>query len=231
MCKKLINKKTRGFSLVELMVVVAIMGTLASIAIPAYNAYRKSAKKTAYRTDLLSLHKGWLAFGVELDSFCERETSPTNPNFSNVGMASLLSSKLYGVTQSLSNASCATGTLTPSSCDPAPGATTNPCSGCTGGGAFSAAVPARQGPGKANFIGFGAATSACGITVANNQEKMEDTVTADTDCELDVTTYKMGVYGHLSGATWIPIQVQQTGVVDERAEGEQNTTTLNSTCT
>ena len=45
--------KKRGFSLVELMVVVAIMGTLAAIAIPAYNEYRKSAKKTAYRTDLL----------------------------------------------------------------------------------------------------------------------------------------------------------------------------------
>jgi len=35
-------------------------------AISAYNEYRKSAKKTAYRTDLLAVHKGWLAFGVEL---------------------------------------------------------------------------------------------------------------------------------------------------------------------
>ena len=55
-------KNKKGFSLVELMVVVAIMGTLAAIAIPAYNEYRKSAKKAAYKADLSSLHKGWLSF-------------------------------------------------------------------------------------------------------------------------------------------------------------------------
>ena len=89
-------KNKRGFSLVELMVVVAIMGTLAAIAIPAYNEYRKSAKKSAYKADLTSLHKGWLAFGVELDSFCERRTNPKDASIKNVGMESLFSSKLYG---------------------------------------------------------------------------------------------------------------------------------------
>ena len=95
MTNKLKNK--RGFSLVELMVVVAIMGTLASIAIPAFSEYRKSAKRAAYRTDLTSLHKSWLAFGVELDSFCERDTDPEEASIANVGMASLFSgSRYYG---------------------------------------------------------------------------------------------------------------------------------------
>ena len=61
--KNLKNKK--GFSLVELMVVVAIMGVLSAIAIPSYSNYRKTAKKSAYKADLVSLHKGWLAFSVE----------------------------------------------------------------------------------------------------------------------------------------------------------------------
>ena len=83
-------KNKRGFSLVELMVVVAIMGVLSAIAIPAYNDYRKTAKKSAYKADLTSLHKGWLAFSVELDSFCDRESDPRNVNIKHVGMGFII---------------------------------------------------------------------------------------------------------------------------------------------
>ena len=228
------NKKSkRGFSLVELMVVVAIMGTLAAIAIPAYNEYRKSAKKAAYKADLSSLHKGWLAFGVEIDSFCERETNPRNASINNVGMESLISSKLYGpITGTISTCTCAGGTSPVSGQLLLVGACNDAISGTTcaadGGTWATGDTYTANGPGKSNFIGFGAATcSSVNVSTAQVQDTITDFVD-NTDCTLDVATYKMGVGGYISGNTYFSQHITETGVLGD--EGEDVAGTVPTGC-
>ena len=186
MTNKLKNK--RGFSLVELMVVVAIMGTLASIAIPAFNEYRKSAKKASYRADLTSLHKSWLAFGVELDSFCERESGAQAADrvasIVNVGMESLSGSKYYGDNPGKNNF-IGFGAF----------ATTNPCPG----GAWTASTHIQSDN-----------TSSSTALVINNAAAQ-----IDAGCTLSIVDYRMGVFGHVGGVEYFGLNIRETGVVED----------------
>ena len=162
-----------------------------------------------------------------MDSYCERETLPIAASIGTVGMQSLTSSKLYGVTRTTDTCDCACSG--PPGC--AGGTYANASCSITGATACGSAalIPARPGPGKHNFIGFDATTCTAGgvaIPVANLQ--MEDTFT-DAQCTVGVTSYKMGVYGHISGTDFIGIQIQHNGVVNERAAGA-DPVTQNLTC-
>ena len=186
------------------MVVVAIMGTLAAIAIPAYNEYRKTAKKGAYKADLTSLHKGWLAFGVELDNFCQRETSPSGASIQNVGMVSLLTSKLYGG-----------GSAQPARCSISGHSTSAACTGATPvAGVWLPAITTTSSPAKSNFIGFGDDDCTNSVTAIVVQDS---SITPDDDCELDEGSYTMGVFGHISGASYHGAKLDDNGVFTEQS--------------
>jgi general secretion pathway protein G len=52
---QLINKVNQGFTLVEMMITVAIIGILAAIALPAYNNYVERAKVSTAITDIATM--------------------------------------------------------------------------------------------------------------------------------------------------------------------------------
>ena len=58
--KKLLNK--RGFTLIELMIVVAILGILAAVAIPAFINYMKRAKTSEATVNVDRMYEGAVAF-------------------------------------------------------------------------------------------------------------------------------------------------------------------------
>lgn len=77
-----IPKQLRGFTLIELMIVVAVVAVLAAIAIPSYQEYIRRSQRAEARAEVLRA-EGWLErFYTENNRYSSNAANDANAAFS-----------------------------------------------------------------------------------------------------------------------------------------------------
>ena len=74
------KKLTRGFTLIELMIVVAIIGILAAIAIPNFLKFQAKSKMSEAKTNLGAIYTGQLSYFGEQNSYGNFDTINWSPS-------------------------------------------------------------------------------------------------------------------------------------------------------
>ncbi len=110
-------KGQEGFTLIELMIVVAIIGILAAVAIPQYQNFTKKSKASEAKVILDGIITGEAAYQAEHDSF-------TQGLVANLGDPAA-GAHYYDYTITTANTTLVTATASPNGTGTAAGLTSN----------------------------------------------------------------------------------------------------------
>ena len=102
--------KERGFTLIELMIVVAILGILAAIAIPNFMRFQAKSRQSEAKTNLGAIGTTAESYRAENDSYTLQPDGVTEVTFNDLGWAPQGTARYaYGYNASLIDTTVAGG--------------------------------------------------------------------------------------------------------------------------
>jgi type IV pilus assembly protein PilA len=90
------RRRQRGFSLIELLIVIAIILVIAVIAVPKYNQAQMMAREMAVIQEIQTIHKAQTQYYAQFGKFAENlaQLGPAANNQAGPGAADLIPSEL-----------------------------------------------------------------------------------------------------------------------------------------
>jgi len=77
----MLKKNEKGFTLIELMIVIAIIGILAAIAIPQFSKYRQRSYNAAAADDLRNATTAQEGYYVDEETYCHTLATITGATY------------------------------------------------------------------------------------------------------------------------------------------------------
>jgi prepilin-type N-terminal cleavage/methylation domain-containing protein len=207
---KIVRMSEAGFTLVELMIVVAIIGILAAIAIPNFQKYQAKARQKEAQLQLSSIYTAELSFRGEYGSFtgCLNEAGfrPEGDVLSNAGTTRHYAMGFLAAQATA--AVCGTGTLACNLNYNAPVAGTTLCGGAgqtpVANVAYNALLSVSSNNFSATRVAGTIATALIQGANLNTQGANGATATPAGDATLlNATTFRAAAIGNVSSTNLV----------------------------